>query len=135
MRPTDSINEELATEGQTITTRAPKAVEKGKKPEDWSISLADPFLGDLEELSAKYGAEVIAESARAQLRVKFQGAVRSLAEAGKSDDEIEATMKNWKPGDKLGLGGDPEAVILKNFGNMSPEQRAQLLAMLSAQAN
>ena len=134
MRPTDSINEEV-TEGQTITTRAPKAVEKGKEPEDWSISLADPFLGDLEELSAKYGAEVIAESARAQLRVKFQGAVRSLAEAGKSDDEIEATMKNWKPGDKLGLGGDPEAVILKNFGNMSPEQRAQLLAMLSAQAN
>lgn len=119
------------TEGQTITTRAPKAVESGKKPEDWSISLADPFLGSLEELSDQYGAETIADCARAQLRVKFQSAVRSLAEAGKTDDEISSTMSSWKPGDKLGLGGDPQALILKNFGNMSPEQRAALIAQLS----
>lgn len=118
-------------EGQTITTRSPKAIESGKKPEDWSISLPDPFLGDLEGLSEKYGAEVVAESARAQLRVKFQAAVRSLAEAGKSDEEIASTMASWKPGDKLGLGGDPQAVILKNFGNMTPEQRAALIEQLS----
>ena len=122
------------TEGQTITTRAPKAETSGKKPEGWSISLPDPFLGELEELGEKFGAEVVAEAARAQLRVKFQAAVRSLAEVGKSDEEITSTMANWKPGDKLGLGGDPQAVILKNFGNMTAEQRAQLLAMLSAQA-
>lgn len=118
-------------EGQTITTRSPKAIESGKKPEDWSISLPDPFLGDLEALSEKYGAEVVAESARAQLRVKFQAAVRSLAEAGKSDEEIASTMASWKPGDKLGLGGDPQAVIMKNFGNMTPEQRAALIEQLS----
>ena len=118
-------------EGQTITTRSPKAIESGKKPEDWSISLPDPFLGDLEALSEKYGAEVVAESARAQLRVKFQAAVRSLAEASKSDEEIASTMASWKPGDKLGLGGDPQAVIMKNFGNMTPEQRAALIEQLS----
>lgn len=121
-----------APEGQTITTRAPKAEASEKKPAGWSISLPDPFLGDLDSLSEKYGAEVIAESARAQLRIKFQAAVRSLAESGKPDEEISATMATWKPGDKLGLGGDPQAVILKNFGNMSPEQRAQLIAQLSA---
>lgn len=129
MRPE---NEVIETEGQTITTKAPKAVEKGKKPEGWTITLADPFLGDFEELSNKYGAEVVVEAARAQLRVKFQSAVRSLAEAGKSDEEISSTMASWKPGDKLGLGGDPQALILKNFGNMSPEQRAALIAQLSA---
>lgn len=118
-------------EGQTITTRSPKAIESGKKPEGWSTSLPDPFLGDLEALSEKYGAEVVAESARAQLRVKFQAAVRSLAEAGKSDEEIASTMASWKPGDKLGLGGDPQAVIMKNFGNMTPEQRAALIEQLS----
>lgn len=119
-------------EGQTITTRSPKAVESGKKPEDWSISLPDPFLGSLDELSEKYTPEVIAECARAQLRVKFQAAVRSLAEAGKPDEEISSTMSSWKPGDKLGIGGDPQAIIMKNFGNMTPEQRAQLIAQLSA---
>lgn len=130
MRPEDTMNEE-AVEGQTITTRAPKAVEKEKKPEGWSISLPDPFLGSLEELGEKYGSEVVAEAARAQLRVKFQAAVRSLAEAGKPDEEIASTMAGWKPGDKLGLGGDPQAVILKNFGNMTPEQRAALIEQLS----
>ena len=120
-----------AVEGQTITTRAPKAVEKEKKPEGWSISLPDPFLGSLEELGEKYGAEVVAEAARAQLRIKFQAAVRSLAEAGRSDEEITSTMASWKPGDKLGLGGDPQALILKNFGNMTPEQRAALIEQLS----
>lgn len=123
--------EVVETEGQTITTRSPKAVESGNKPEGWSISLPDPFLGSLEELAEKYGPEVVAESARAQLRVKFQAAVRSLAEAGKPDEEISATMSSWKPGDKLGLGGDPQAVILKNFGNMTPEQRAALIEQLS----
>lgn len=123
--------EVVETEGQTITTRSPKAVESGKKPEGWSISLPDPFLGSLEELAEKYGPEVVAESARAQLRVKFQAAVRSLAEAGKADEEISSTMSSWKPGDKLGIGGDPQAVILKNFGNMTPEQRAALIEQLS----
>lgn len=122
---------EVEAEGQSITTRAPKAVESGKKPEGWKISLPDPFLGELEPLAEKYGAEVVAECARAQLRVKFQAAVRALAEGGKSDEEITSTMATWKPGDKLGLGGDPQAVILKNFGNMTPEQRAELIAQLS----
>lgn len=123
--------EEMAVEGQSITTRSPKAVESGKKPEGWAISLPDPFLGSLEELAEKYGQEVVAESARAQLRVKFQAAVRALAEAGKDDDEISSTMANWKPGDRLGLGGDPQSVILKNFGNMTAEQRAALIEQLS----
>ena len=132
MRPEETKNEETKIEGQTITTRAPKACESGKKPEGWSISLPDPFLGELEELAEKYGKEVIAEAARAQLRIKFQAAVRSLAEAGKSDEDITSTMSSWKPGDKLGLGGDPQALILKNFGNMTAEQRAALIAQLSA---
>lgn len=126
---------EAAPEGQTITTRAPKAIDSGKKPEGWSISLADPFLGSLEELIDKYSVEVITEAARQQLRIKYQAAVRQLAEAGKSDEEISGTMANWKPGDRLGLGGDPQAVILKNFGNMTPEQKASLMKQLMDMAS
>lgn len=129
MRPEEAI-EAVETseivEGQTITTKA------SKEADSRSITLPDPFLGELEELEEKYGKEVVAEAARAQLRVKFQAAVRSLLRANKSDEEISSVMASWKPGDKLGLGGDPQAMILKNFGNMTPEQRAQLIAQLSA---
>lgn len=129
MRPEDEITTvetPEVVEGQTITTKASKDADSR------SITLPDPFLGELEELEEKYGKEVVAEAARAQLRVKFQAAVRSLLKANKSDEEISSVMASWKPGDKLGLGGDPQAMILKNFGNMTPEQRAQLIAQLSA---
>lgn len=129
MRPEDEITTVENTEvmeGQTITTKASKDADSR------SITLPDPFLGELEELEERYGKEVVAEAARAQLRVKFQAAVRSLLKANKSDEEISSVMASWKPGDKLGLGGDPQAMILKNFGNMTPEQRAQLIAQLSA---
>lgn len=128
-RPNEEMQEVM--EGQTITTRAPKASSAGKKPEDWAITLPDPFLGDLDTLTAKYGSEVITAAAQQQLRIRFQAAVRALAEAGKSDEEITATMASWKPGDRLGLGGDPKATILKNFGNMTPEQKAELIRQLS----
>ena len=117
-------------EGQTITTRAPKAVEKGVKPAEWSITLADPFLGDLQDLLTKFGDEAVVEAARAQLRIKFQSAVRSLAEAGREDNEISTIMSAWKPGTPLNTGGDPVANVMKNYGNMSAEQRAQLKALL-----
>lgn len=123
-------------EGQTITTSAPKAVANGKKPEGWSLTIADPFVAEtLDELAEKYGQEVILTAAQQQLRVKAQSAIRAMAEAGKPDEEIIATMQTWKPGDKLGLGGDPMAVVMKNFGNMSPEQRQMLMEQLAAIQN
>ena len=121
-------------EGATITTRAPKAEKSEKKPENWSITLPDPTAGlTLEEMANKFGEEKVNELAKANFIIRFQSAIRSMAEAGKSDEEIAATMQSWKPGDKV-LDGtkDPEQSILKNFGNMTPEQRAELMAKLSA---
>lgn len=134
-------NLEQGMEGQTITTRAPKAEKgdpsKGKmptKPEGWVITLPDPFSGlTLEELCAKYGEDKIRELAVAQAIVKFQGAIRTMAEQGRPDEEIAEVMSGWKPGDKVGEGRmSPEQQIVKNFGNMTPEQRAELIAKLSA---
>lgn len=131
-----SQNENTINEGQSITTSAPKAVTSGKKPEGWSITIPDPFLAEsLDELAERFGKEVVLTAAQQQLRVKAQSAIRSMAEAGKPDEEIIATMQTWKPGDKLGLGGDPMAVVMKNFGNMSPEQRQMLMEQLAAIQN
>lgn len=126
-----SQNEE--TQMQSITTSAPKAVEKGSKPEGWSITIPDPFVAEsLDDLAAKYGAEVVLNAAQQQLRVKAQAAIRAMAEAGKSDEEITSTMETWKPGDRLGLGGNPMEIVLKNFGSMTPEQRAVIMERLAS---
>lgn len=128
-------------EGMTITTRAPKA-EKGDpekgiqptKPEGWSITLPDPTAGlSLDELIAKYGEEKIKELAVAQFIVKFQAAIRTMAQQGRDDAEIAQVMAEWKPGDKIAEEKlTAEQKILKNFGNMTPEQKAELMAKLAA---
>lgn len=131
MRQTDETTTETTDEmeGQTITTKAPKAVEKGK---GWSITLPDPFSDlSLAELVERYSEDTVRSMATSQLRIRFQAAVRTLAEANKSDDEIRSTMNSWKPGDRL-TSGDPQAVIMRNFGNMTPEQRAALISQLTA---
>lgn len=117
-----------------ISTKAPKAVEKGVKPEGWEISLPDPY-GDkaLSELAVEYGEDKVLNAAVSSFRIKFQSAVRSLAEAGKTDEEIRNIMSTWKPGTDLGLRtpADPKAAILKNFSSMTAEQRALIMQQLA----
>lgn len=123
--------EEVAT---TISTKAPKAVQKGTKPEGWEITLPNPYAGkSLEQLAEAYGTERVANYAVAQLTVRFQSAVRSLAVAGKSDEEIAKTMETWKPGDRLSSGMSMESIV-RSFDSMTPEQQAQLFAMLQSQS-
>lgn len=117
----------------TITTKAPKAVAAGAKPAGWSITLENPFASkSLKELMDIYGEERILNYAVAQLTVRFQAGVRSLAKAGTPDAEIAEKMAGWKPGDKLVQNGTSIDSIVKNFGNMTPEQQAQLFAKLEA---
>lgn len=118
-----------------VVTRSPKASAAGTKPEDWSIELPHNFALDLDGLVAQFGKETVYANAFAQLIVSFQAAVRRLAENGKSDEEITTIMSTWKPGDKLGVGGDPIQKTLASFGNLSPEQKADLLQKLQALAS
>lgn len=117
-------------EGQTITTKF--------NDEDGSsrvIVLQDPFAGkDYASLCEVYGEDQVLESAVAQLRVKFQASVRGMMKAGKDDDAISSEMASWKPGQRANFGADPKAVIMRNFGNLTPEQRAQLIALLQQQS-
>ena len=128
----ESINEnEGSVSRTTVTTKAPKAIASGNKPEGWSIELPHNLPESIDDMISTFGAETVYNAAFAQIIVGFQAAVRRLAEAGKSDEEIISTMATWKPGMRLGLGGDPIARTLANFGNLSPEQQAELLAKLA----
>lgn len=127
------MSEELTNiEDGSIVTKSPKAVEKGLKPEDWQIALPDPFVNkSLEELQATYGETTVIELFCSAARVRFQSAVRTLAEQGKSDEEITSTMQSWKPGDKI-AGGVSTQSMLKHFANLSPEQQQLFIQQLTA---
>ena len=125
-------NDEGAASKTTIFTRAPKAVASGAKPADWIIELPHGLPEELTELVEKLTEPVVYQLACAQYVIAFQSAVRRLAEAGKTDDEIASVMQTWKPGERLGIGGDPIQRTLANFGNLTREQQAELMAKLSA---
>lgn len=130
---------ELEESGSTFTTKAPKAVNgdskrgilPGTKPEGWEITLPNPvFSLNLDELAAKMGPEKLLAMAKAMWVIKAQAAIRAMAEAGISDEEISIKMQSWNPGDRLTEKLSPEQAILKNFGNMTPEQKARVMASL-----
>lgn len=125
-------NDEVALYKTRVFTRSPKAVAAGHKPEGWIIELAHNLPEELDELVEKLGDKQVYNLAFAQYIVGFQSAVRRMAESGKSDEEIVATMQTWKPGDRIGTSGDPIQRTLANFGNLTREQQAELMAKLAA---
>lgn len=111
-----------------ITTKAPKAVKEGKKPEGWAIDIPFNFGTDLEEARALYGDKVVYNLYAGQARVAFQSQVRRLAEAGKSDEEIKSALSGWRPGTSISVEKDPLTAARENFMKLSPEEQAMLLA-------
>lgn len=116
-----------------ITTSAPsKAIQSGAKPDGWKITLPNPFYGlTLEQLCERIGQDRVLDYALQKLVISFQAAVRAAAEKGMPDEEIATKMANWQPGQRLG-GGVTSFDIIKNFGNMSKEQKDALLARLNS---
>lgn len=138
MQNGETVEQAEGFEGNTISTRAPKAVEKGKKPAGWVLTLPNPVSEmTLEDMLAEFGEAKVMELAKASYATKFQAAVRTMAEQGRPDEEIERFMvSEWKPGVKIQeVKLTPEEAILKNFGNMSPEQQAKLIDILAKRAN
>lgn len=97
------------------------------------MSFVDPFTGKtLKELIDSYTEDVILGAVMSELRTKFQTAVRGMAEAGRSDEEIAQAMLTWKPGERVRTAATPQASILKNWGSLTPEQQAEILDKLSS---
>lgn len=116
----------------TITTTAPKAVASEKKPEGWELSIEVDSPETPAEWEELLGADQLCAYAMKQYRIDHQNVVRRMAEAGKDDAEILSTMANWKPGDKVEIGGDPIQMAKKAFSSLSPEARQALLAEYAA---
>ena len=88
------------------------------------------FGENLEEMVAKFGADVVFTNARASFKITGQGAMRRYLTSGLNQEAIEAKMAAWKPGVAIERTVDPVAAILSKWGTMSDEDKADLLKKL-----
>ena len=85
------------------------------------------FAETTTEAAEKFGEDVVINRFNAKARIDAQAEVRRLMIAGKTDEEITAEMKKWKPSLAAPRKDAFEALKAK-VGKLTPEQRRALLA-------
>ena len=114
----------------SITTNAPKVSR---------VLVVDyDFGANLEEATAKFGAEVVFSNFKQNAVIGLQALVRRNLEAKddkyKDDAAIIAAVANWKPGVATVKTTDKKALVMDAIGKMSAEERKALLEQLLAAA-
>lgn len=99
---------------------------------DTEVTIAYDFGKNLDELSAKFGEEVVFTNARANMKITLQGVIRRMIEAGKSQDEISAACVDWKPGVQMERTVDPLVVARKAMAQMDDEAKQAFINKLLA---
>ncbi len=88
------------------------------------------FGANLDEMTKKFGAEVVLSNARANMVITAQGAMRRYIETGKSQTDIAGIMASWKPGVALARQVDPVAALTSQWSTFTPERQAEILRQL-----
>jgi hypothetical protein len=122
-RATSKVREDNQWE---IVTRAPKA---GQRESTVVVDLHDR---DLAEMQAWTSTSCVVDAARSTWIIGLQSNIRRMLEAGKSDQEIQAWVDNWKPDVVNRIPTDPVAATLSKFANMDAEGQAAFMAELQA---
>lgn len=110
---------------EAVATKAPK-VER-------TCTIEFDFGADLKEMASLFGENVVYSSAKGQIVVGVQSAVRRLLEGGISEKEIRKRMLDYKPGvvSRLGAVVTTEAAVA-HFEGLTPEAQTSMLDMLQS---
>jgi hypothetical protein len=87
----------------------------------------------LEELGGQFGPDVVYSHARRSIIIAMQTSIRGMLETGKTDEEIQANMAEWRPGLKR-PSKTPLDRVRDEFTRMSPEDRKRILKELREKA-
>lgn len=87
------------------------------------------FSDNLAGLVGQFGEETVFNYATGALKVGFQGWLRGQLDQKKTQEEIDAGAKAWKPGQRK-AAMSPQEKLKKQFAEMSAEDRAALLKEL-----
>lgn len=104
-----------------------------KTEESAPVEFSYTFGETLEQMSERFGVDVVTSFALRGLTVAVQGHARGLIKQGKSEDEIKAAMAEWKPGAPR-VTKSAEDKVREQLASLSPEARAQLLREYKAEA-
>jgi hypothetical protein len=89
------------------------------------------FGDNLDSAVEKFGADVVFKGFVAESVIALQGIVRDALVKGKTEDEVETIIANWKPGATRARASDPIAAITSKFAKMSQEEKIAFLQKLS----
>jgi hypothetical protein len=115
-------------EGYTAITATAKLKDGGRVEATFYHDFKDSALAAIEA----WGDAIVHAGFIRAAKIDAQSRMRSLLEAGKDPEEVADNMTtSWYPGAKNMATKDD---LLAAFGKMSPDERADLLAKMAAQA-
>lgn len=84
---------------------------------------------NLAELSTQFGEDVVYSHVKRSLIIAVQATMRGMMDAGKSPEEIQEAVTNWKPGLKK-PGKTALEKAREELAKMSPADRKALAAQI-----
>lgn len=93
------------------------------------VAISYDFGETLDEHVAKFGAEVVKSNSEANMVITIQSGIRSMAEKGKTDAEIQAAYSEWKPGVARPRVADT-TTLLDKFSKLDEAKQDDLLMKL-----
>jgi len=103
--------------------------------EELATEVQYDFGGNAAAAIEKFGEEVVYSNFVRASVITAQAAMRRMLETGKTEEEIQSAMQQWKPGVQLERTVDPVASVLSRFGSMSAEEQKALIKQLQQRAN
>jgi hypothetical protein len=97
-----------------------------ERKEGGSVTVEYEFGESLADLSNKFGDEVVRSHAQRSFVVALQSFIRSQLDQGKSQEEIQAAVNEWRPGQRQ-KGKSPAERVSDLLSKMDPAARAALL--------
>jgi hypothetical protein len=91
-------------------------------------------LGEnLDELGSQFGPEIVYSHARRSIVIAMQTSMRGMLDSGKSPEEIQTAMVDWKPGVKRAAKSTYDRVK-EDIARMSPEDKKRIIRELREKA-
>lgn len=89
------------------------------------------FGENLDEAIQMFGEDNVFDAYVRNAKVQVQNMIRRAAETGKSEEDIEGMISNFKIGDSISFK-DPKTSVKKALEGMSAEDRAAMLEELAS---
>lgn len=117
---------------QEIEVGAEVTAKNGQEAKATTVKFA--IAENLTELSEQFGEEVVFSHAKRSVVIAMQTTIRTMLEGGKSQDEIQAAITDWKPGLKK-PAKSPMEKVRDEIARMSPEDKKRIMKELRERTN